>query len=67
MIQKLYNVCGPFMVESDGNFLSHYRCWLISDPDKKVLFEGSGREMRDYFEAICSSFEARTHLYASHS
>jgi hypothetical protein len=51
--EKRYSLVGPFMVEASGNpYLAHYRCWLASDPDKKVCFEGTSRELGNYFEVV---------------
>lgn len=51
---KLYDLVGPFVVETEGNpYLASQRCWLASDPERKVIFEGTSREMGEYFEAMC--------------
>lgn len=59
MEPKLYSAAGPFTVECDGSpFVGKYRCWLTSDPEKKVLCEGSARDIENYFEAACSAVSA---------
>jgi hypothetical protein len=51
-----YSMAGPFMVECTGNpLLGRYRCWLADDPKKKVCFEGSSRELSEYFETVCNA------------
>ena len=58
---KLYSAAGPFTVESDGNgYLAHYRCWLTTDPEKKVCFEGNARELEAYFLAVTRTAENGT-------
>lgn len=56
--EKLYSTAGPFTVECDGNpLLGIYRCWLTTDPAKKVLCEGSARDLENYFKTACSAAE----------
>lgn len=58
-LEKVYSSAGPFTVECEGNpFLGKYRCWLTSDPEKKVLCEGSARDIGNYFEAVVSAHSA---------
>jgi hypothetical protein len=54
--ENRFNLVGPFVVEcvNGSTYLGQYRCWLASDPEKTVKFEGNARELSAYFEAVCS-------------
>lgn len=53
-------LAGPFIVESDSPFLGPCRCWLTGDPERKILFQGSPREMGQFFEKICGDYLTST-------
>jgi hypothetical protein len=63
MPEDRFNLIGPFVVEnlSAGPYIgSRFRCYLASDPDKKICFDGTGCEMTEYFEAVCSTLQNET-------
>jgi hypothetical protein len=58
MPEDRFNLIGPFVVEnlSAGPYIgSRFRCYLATDADKKICFEGNSREMGEYFEYVCST------------
>jgi hypothetical protein len=52
--ENRFSLVGPFVVEctNGSTYLGQYRCWLASDPEKTVKFEGNARELGLYFEAV---------------
>lgn len=57
MLSSNQRLAGPFVVETveDRGYLgASYRCWLASDPEKKICFEGNDRELEAYFQKVCA-------------
>lgn len=53
-MDERFSNSGPFTVVSEGNpYLAKHRCWLTSDPEKKIVFEGNSRELAEFFENVC--------------
>jgi hypothetical protein len=52
------HMAGPFVVETVHPewFISPYRTWLPSDPEKVWEFKNA-RELENFFQAVCAQSE----------
>lgn len=48
-----YTTAGPFMIEVSGpTYFAHYRVWLTRDASRKVVYEGTARELEEFFREL---------------